>query len=195
MFNSESYNNYLAEWDAWFIWHKPKKPIVSHNNPEDYGLTIKDVEKTRLRYLRKELKPIVEYIKNIERKLLVCESNDKWLLEYYYVISLDKINKIKNTIRYMKNIDSGEVSKIITYDLDQLKSIPLDKIIEFTNAGFARVNPLRTEKSPSNSFHWNKNTNRWTDYGTGEYGDIIDLVMKINDIDFREACKHLTFCN
>lgn len=49
--------------------------------------------------------------------------------------------------------------------------------------------PLRAERKPS--FTVNKGTNKWVDRGTGEHGSIIDLVMELEGLSFKEACSFL----
>lgn len=53
------------------------------------------------------------------------------------------------------------------------------------NNNFWYCSPIRTEKTPS--FKVNAYLNRWYDYGIGEGGNIIDLVCKLNNVDFKDA--------
>jgi hypothetical protein len=50
--------------------------------------------------------------------------------------------------------------------------------------------PLRTEGKPS--FSVNRNTNKWIDRGANKHGSIIDLVMELERLDFKEACQFLS---
>ena len=83
------------------------------------------------------------------------------------------------------------IDNIYRIDIEQIKKIPIDRITKINRAGFFINNPFRKERSPSNSLHLNRKTNRWSDYGSGEYGDNIDLYMNINNCNFIEACKEL----
>lgn len=78
-------------------------------------------------------------------------------------------------------------------DLEQLKKI---SIVDFlANIGIAPAknmhgyamyqSPFRAEKTPSMRVDTDKNL--WCDYGTGEGGSIIDLVMKLSKVSFKEA--------
>ncbi|KAA6304082.1 DNA primase, partial [termite gut metagenome] len=49
--------------------------------------------------------------------------------------------------------------------------------------------PLRTENHPS--FKVDYHLNLWRDFGSGEGGSIIDLVMKMENISFHEAASKL----
>ena len=51
------------------------------------------------------------------------------------------------------------------------------------------LSPFRTENEPS--FKVDYNQNLWYDFGLGEGGSIIDLVMKLEHCDFREAVAKL----
>ena len=52
------------------------------------------------------------------------------------------------------------------------------------------LSPLRDEKAPS--FFVNLNKNRWYDFGLGEGGDIISLIQKMLNVDFKEAMQVLS---
>ena len=49
--------------------------------------------------------------------------------------------------------------------------------------------PLRQEKTPS--FKVDLNKNLWYDFGTGEGGNLIDLVIKLNNYSVPEALAHI----
>ena len=49
--------------------------------------------------------------------------------------------------------------------------------------------PLRNERTPS--FKVNTERNQWYDFGTGEHGDIIDLVCALHHCDMAEALQLL----
>jgi len=49
--------------------------------------------------------------------------------------------------------------------------------------------PTRSEKTPS--FKVDLNKNLWYDFGTGEGGNLIDLVMKLNKYSVPEAMEHI----
>lgn len=98
-----------------------------------------------------------------------------------------EIKQLKRRIEFM----SMPKSKAKEIDIQAAKAIPIDSLYEVLPNGFFVNNPLRKERSPSNSFHLNRNTNRWNDYATGEYGDLLDLVMKENNCDLITAYKKI----
>lgn len=55
------------------------------------------------------------------------------------------------------------------------------------NASF--LSPFRNESHPS--FVVNNYKNIWTDFGENTYGDIISLVMKLDNVSFNDACNSL----
>ena len=50
--------------------------------------------------------------------------------------------------------------------------------------------PLREDHTPSMKVNYDKNL--WIDYGTGEGGTLIDLVMQMERCDAGEAMRHQT---
>ncbi len=64
--------------------------------------------------------------------------------------------------------------------LDRAKAVPLDKVLEFNRAGFAKC-PFHNEKTPS--LHWIKKSNKYYCFGCAEKGDGIDLVMQTKYFD------------
>lgn len=80
-------------------------------------------------------------------------------------------------------------------DTDELRKISIEDYLD--NQGFKPVkrmnsrhellylSPYRSETKPSFSVNTGKNV--WYDYGTGEGGDIFDLVEKLWNVDFHKA--------
>ena len=82
-------------------------------------------------------------------------------------------------------------------DIEAIKRISIKKFLEQNNIRPARDGgsyglyraPYREDKSPSMKVNYA--TNFWDDFATGEHGDIIDLVRKINNTDFKGAIQVL----
>jgi CHC2-type zinc finger protein len=51
--------------------------------------------------------------------------------------------------------------------------------------------PLREDRHPSFSVFYKDGAWKWIDYGTGEHGDGIDLVMQLTGLEFQKAVKEL----
>jgi hypothetical protein len=82
-------------------------------------------------------------------------------------------------------------------NIDQLKATPLADVLSKCGARFAYARaaysmyyaPYRDDHHPSLRVDVQKNV--WYDFGTGEGGDVIDLVKKINNTDFAGAVQAL----
>jgi hypothetical protein len=51
--------------------------------------------------------------------------------------------------------------------------------------------PLREDRNPSFAITYKDHAWKWVDFGTGEHGDGIDLLMKLHAIDFQSAVQSL----
>jgi len=173
--------------DCYLKYHN-KQQSVNHSNPEDYGLSRDDALKMKLRYLKSKKKELDDEITNLNVDYL----SGKRPLAYVTLNILEEKRDKLNKDIFINSKILNKKENITLYDVSNLKNIPLNKITEILSNGFFMNNPFRNERSPSNSLAWDKKTNRWTDFGSGEYGDSIDLVMAMNKCDFREACKILT---
>lgn len=71
---------------------------------------------------------------------------------------------------------------------DYLSSHGIYPAKEYSGYGMYR-SPLRDERTPSFKVDYNRNL--WCDFGSGEGGSIIDLVMKLNKCPFIEAIEKL----
>jgi len=67
------------------------------------------------------------------------------------------------------------------------------KIIGIDRVGQITLSPFREEKNPSFSLYRNKSgVLCWKDFSSGESGDCITLVMKLNGVDFKGALDIIT---
>lgn len=175
------------------------QPKVIHNDPADYGLTKQDAIRMHLRYLLAKKKDLESQVANTKSLLLRYTNwHCQWQLNEAQT-ALDKLNKTRRMrLDQLKQQEKGidvahKKYAQPQYDLETIKKVPCNLITDIAPTGFFIVNPFRNERSPSNSLHWNKATNRWTDYGSGQHGDNLDLYMKINDCDLPTALKNLSY--
>jgi hypothetical protein len=126
--------------------------------------------------------------------------NDFWLINWQIEEYDKKIEKAQKSIYWLKKIISdennrkeGQPSPREDFDVERIKEISCNRIVKILPSGFFEKNPFRNERSPSNSLYWNKRTNRWTDFGSSQYGSNIDLYMKLNNCDFPTACRELQY--
>lgn len=122
---------------------------------------------------------------------LINHPDNSWYLLADINNCHEEIKKLKRKILMIKNKGKVSVTRV-NYDIESIKKIPLDTITEILPSGFFVNNPFRTEKSPSNSLHWDKRVNRFYDFGSGQTGDVIDLFMAINKCSMLEALKMLS---
>lgn len=167
--------------------HTEVQPKSEHRDPSLFSLTQERVARIKIsnyRARRDELNTDIERL----RILLAQSSGDD--TNFYYDIYQSKmaeLKKINSNIAYLKNLLAGNVDEKEKFDIARLKAIPIDQLVEVNAAGFFKI---RDEKTPS--VKWYKPTNRWNDFGTGESGDSIDLIMKLQNCDFYTACKYLS---
>lgn len=81
-------------------------------------------------------------------------------------------------------------------DVEKAKKLPCEEIYRQLFASFALnkpfPSPLRDEASPSfNLFRGRSGKILWHDFGTGETGDAIELVARIHNESFLDACKRV----
>ena len=81
-------------------------------------------------------------------------------------------------------MDFAEIRKLQILDYLQANGHKPVKI-KFGNAWYQ--SPLRQEKTPSFKVHLSKNL--WYDFGTGEGGNLIDLVMKLHHVNLPETLE------
>lgn len=188
-----------------------EQSTIIHDNPADYGLTdlevklfklirieaaLDSLEKRTKELIFNEFKKTVKYWR--EELKLRQEEYDYYkgcLLRGNIFFDYSGLNEINCKIkRAEKNIsfykkDKGDRKE---FNIEEIKKIPLNTICEILPSGFFVHNPFRNEKSPSNSLYWYKKQNRWTDFGIGESGDVIDLFKAINKCNTSEAMKRLS---
>lgn len=94
-----------------------------------------------------------------------------------------------------QRIGRGKPVETDNLDVERAKEYPIGEMMltKRTGASGGReyyICSLHSEKT--GSFVWYKEKNRWRCFGCGEYGDSVDLHMKLNNVDFIHAVKALT---
>lgn len=80
-------------------------------------------------------------------------------------------------------------------DSKDANKIPLTEILKLYDREIVKSypgydmyhSPFRDERTPS--FKVDHTTNRWQDFGSGQFGSVVDLVMKMENCSFVEAMK------
>ena len=153
-------------------------------------------------HVEADIKDGKEVMSGLLETLYKCKPHEEWFVRDHITDvkkELDKLVKRKIFLNKMISNHRAEEkgqpvpNPIVSYDIQQIKKIPIDKITEILPSGFFKNNPFRNERSPSNSLHLNRRTNRWCDYASGEFGSNVDLVMVLENCSFKEALKYLSF--
>lgn len=174
-------------------WEKERGKI-EHQDPSLYGLDTNFINSACDRYRTHQKK---QYEQEESRllsqrvfwtdKLRQGTNGGDWFIKWRVTETEDSLYRVRNRLRYL-SMPKKELQSI---DIALVKSVPIGNIYDTTAAGFFVNNPLRQEKSPSNSLHWNKNNNTWKDFGSDERGDNIDMVMRDKKCGFKEACDFI----
>ena len=154
----------------------------------------------RRRYLKSQL---IYNKDNLDRFIgfyATALPNDLWYLDDVTNELKEICKKLKTSINWLTkrikecNLPPEKQSKSKSYDLDMLRAIPIRQVlsnynIKVNRAGFFK---LRNERTPSAKIY--DNNNNFYDFGSGEGGSVIDLIMILENIDFKEACNILSRC-
>jgi hypothetical protein len=158
--------------------------------------------------LKRNIKDVNKIVKEIEpllRELLqgwigiICSSitdpekrkkEIQWAGNTFYNKPLQKFESmIKKWERMLMVTELREVGKeVVGLNIARAKEYPISRLIEINRAGFAKC-PFHNEKTASLKV-WEKE-NRWYCFGCNERGDVIDLYMKMNNVDIKTAVKSL----
>jgi hypothetical protein len=165
------------------------QPKVEHNHPDDYDLTREQAIRLRISFLDSRIRSLASEYYKINKDFLAGKRPYGFRTMEHLAVKMDKLEK---NIMFNRALLEDKQSSP-SYDIEATSKVPIDQITEVLPSGFFRNNPFRNEKSPSNSLHWDKRTNRWTDFASGESGDVIDLFRAINNCDLPEALKALQY--
>jgi hypothetical protein len=129
------------------------------------------------------------------RQIFITKELAKWD-DYYHERSgyipemtiddgFDEIIKIQQAIKY---IDSPPPTDEVTQEMiDQAKSVPVDKVVEFIRGKALCFN--HDDKTPS--AYWAKKVNRLSCPVCGKMWDTIDIIEKRDGLDFISAVRKL----
>jgi len=107
------------------------------------------------------------------------ESSEQWL------------QKQLKRLRRLSRVGSTKDNKgTVTYnDIYNAKATPIENFLDFNNQGFARC-VFHEERTGSLKLY--RDTNRFKCFGgCGKSGDVIDIVMQLNKVDFINAIKFI----
>lgn len=100
---------------------------------------------------------------------------------------------IKRFERYSR-INQGIEHNKKSFDVDLIRGIPIEEILgapKMSSGNRSKyICPLHNEDTPSFTVYKDKNT--WWCFGCNSGTSVIDLYMKLNNVDFKQACQELT---
>lgn len=131
-----------------------------------------------------DIRPIVN------RRLRSLNSLLEWLnLQLYYSNDLDiglTLLQVEKEIKWFTRLK--ESKKYKDMNLEQIRSIPITSVYEFKKKGRMVSCPFHEDKTPSGMINTN---GTYKCFSCGFYGDVIEFVKKLNNIDFRGAVDYL----
>lgn len=133
-----------------------------------------------------------------KRMFLAVRDNPDWFITLGLELLNERIVKqqkiIKGLVFKLDVLTGIRKEAYRVHDLDAIKAIPIADIMpceprqRATNRLYY-LSPWRTESNPSLVVY--VDSNRFHDFGEDLSGTVIDMYMKLNDCDFREAVKEL----
>jgi hypothetical protein len=169
--------------------YKPKIKENFHELPEIYPAAKKYLLKKQ-KDLKKDLSDISK--KSIELQNTLYNKREKLIREKFFLDKhkQNKIYKLNNVERYLKlyNIDKRHIKSGLL-NKEKAKAVLITDYIEFNRSGFA---PCIWHKESNSSMKYYKNSNTCYCFGCGKYGDVISVVQKLYNLDFKQAIIFLT---
>jgi hypothetical protein len=171
------------------------KNIIKYTKPFYNPNTIFDAKKIYKRQIiecQKKLRLLVKEKIAISSKSIKCNKNEDWLYELIIENKEEEINNIRKEIRKLefKLLPPEELEQIKSFDIYEIKKIPIESIMPKKDNSIAYLCPAHNEKTPS--FYIIKKTNKAHCFGCGFHGSVIDVYMALNNCDFVTACKELS---
>ena len=146
-----------------------------------------------------EIKALFEERQSLMDESTSCEDKLDWFYNMWIddidtKIKSERSNKYKWGVRRQQIMGTFEPNSQ-NFDIDAIKTISIESVMQTppVKYGTDKVwysSPLRNDNNPS--FCVYLNTNTWYDWGRGESGDVISLFMGMNDVNFVDACRHLS---
>lgn len=118
------------------------------------------------------------------------EPNLFWVQKEVFFLKVQEIkNRFMPTLRLIALRNQPKKEGMITdTDIQRAKEYPIEELLD-TKGKKGNVScPFHEDKNPSLQI---KKNNTWTCYSCGEFGDSIDIYMKLHNTDFLTAVKQL----
>lgn len=124
-------------------------------------------------------------------KALNTDASVAWATRRFYQ---DPINALEKNITRLKHLlsiytfkGSTSAQTITDADVDQARTFPIGNIVELNRSNFMRC-LFHSEKTPSCKVF---KDNKFRCFGCGANGDVIDIVCKVQGIQFLDAVRFI----
>lgn len=164
---------------------------MTHNRLTDYqvadafGDTLSLIYKEKMEELNNDLSPVYAHLDKLDipqvpsfHRWFARETVPHWAKERFK--SIEHINKIRNIYKKSKN-NPEELN------IDKARHIPISSIYEFKFKDKNVSCPYHNDDHPSASIKYN----RLICWQCGAKDDGIALIMKLNNLKFKEAIEYL----
>lgn len=123
-------------------------------------------------------------------KDLLLEMNDTGIGDWPWAKLMDWPNR-KSLLRQRDLLEDKPLPQgtIGVREIELAKHIPIEQLIEFNRAGFAKCLWHEPDKNPS--MKWFKKNNKVKCFSCGYVGDTLDVTMKLYNISLPQAVKRL----
>lgn len=131
------------------------------------------------------------------------EPHEEWFVNDRIDVAIYYLTKLNNTLHFLrqqlKDIKEQVKDPTVkpkanpTYDIEAIKQIPIRSILERHGIQITAYKKfkLRNEKTPSCWLY--EDQNRYWDFGASQGGDNINLYQELNNCDFQQALKELSY--
>lgn len=135
-------------------------------------------------YLKQKIKNLFMECQELEgKKREAIKEHDDWLLN----ILEEKRQKLEDEANKIQWILKGEQNE--DQNLELAKKIPITNFLEFNRSGFTRC--LWHDERTGSLKYYPKTNHVYCYAGCGKK-DVVDVVMQLRNIDFKEALKILS---
>lgn len=165
---------------------------------DELGEELAPIFRAKLKEARKNLKDR-QYELNMACKDLAESSTiDRWAYSWCVKRARTRVHKAESEVKRWKFYLNKAIGKITQHNIPigEMKKVPISTFWpEAKHARYGRSAhrcplPDHTDKSPSFTVYHNNNS--WYCFGCHQGGDNIDLYMRLNNCDFKQAIKELS---
>jgi hypothetical protein len=168
---------------------------VKENEPERFARMQKPIAEQKIEEVKDQIRVCHSCILSYKETISTSQvKGEVYFCQKELELELIKIKKLQKRISWLqKPVKKDSKEEITQQDIERARlHSPLDIIGEPVRRfqdEWVYLSPLRKENRPS--FHFNIKKGMWIDRGTGEGGDMIDLVMRLDGSDFITTVKKL----